>query len=210
MAGPRRRLLAAGVAHADRREASVHVQPVGGRLSLGEANASAAGAGGFGGLAVRASYATANLFQYDAQVSVLAGTAAFDQGRFVLSGSSTPIDAPFTLATQAVRLDAGATVRLGVRWIPTVRVAAGVQAVRRASPAVEFAGVTYLGADTGQAPSVAYNLVATATVGLDYRVTRRWIIGAAIGAAVAAPGLGPRWDTLDLTAHLGRYWYPRW
>ncbi|MEZ4400199.1 MAG: hypothetical protein R3B06_09280 [Kofleriaceae bacterium] len=144
-------------------------------------------------------------------MSVLAGTAAFDQGRFVLSGSSTPIDAPFTLATQAVRLDAGATVRLGVRWIPTVRVAAGVQAVRRASPAVSYQGVVFSGAtDTGQASSLSANVIATATAGLDYRVNRRWIVGAAIGGVAAIPGLGEAWRTFDGTVHAAYYWYPRW
>lgn len=204
-------VLAAGVAHADRREASLHVQPVGGLLSLGEANASGPGSGGFGGLAVRASYATANAFQYDAQATVAYGSASFDQGEFHLGGSATPTLAPFTMATQAVRLDAGVTLRLGVRWIPTLRVAAGVQGVRRASPAVTFAGVTYRGPDdTGQAASLGIGPVATATAGLDYRVDRRWIVGAAVGAVAAVPGLGDGWRSLDLTVHAARYWYPRW
>lgn len=202
-------IAATGTAtRADRREASVHVQAVGGVASVGHDAAEATGSGGLGGLAVRASYATKNEFQYDAQLSVLYGRAAFDAGTFRLGGGA-PTVAPFVVSGVVARLDAGVTLRLGVRWIPTVRLAAGVQAVRRGSPVVTVGGVEFSGDDTAPA-AVSANLIGSATVGLDYRVDRRLIVGAAAGATAAVPGLRDAWREATITIHVARYWYPRW
>ena len=103
----------------------------------------------------------------------------------------------------------GVTLRLGVRWIPTVRLAAGAQVVRRGSPVVMVDGVTFTGEDTAPA-SLSVNLVGTATVGLDYRVGRRMIVGASVGTTVSVPGLGDAWREATLTLLVARYWYPRW
>ncbi|MBK7823511.1 MAG: hypothetical protein IPJ61_21225 [Tessaracoccus sp.] len=201
---------AASVARADRREASVHVHALGGLLSLGDAASTDAGSGAFGGLAARASYATANSYQYDAQLTLGYGRASFDRGDFMLGGS-TAVEAPFTVAAQAARLDGGVTLRLGVQWIPTVRVAVGVQGVRHASPVVTFGGLEYSGeAETGQAASLALNLVGSATLGLDYRVNRRLIVGAAAAATASVPGVGEPWREAGVTVHAAYYWYPRW
>jgi hypothetical protein len=191
-------------ARADRRETSLHAHVIGGALAL--ADHGETGSGGWGGLAVRASKATHNSFQYDAQLTLGYGAASFDEGTFPLQGGA-PVMAPYTMATQMVRLDAGITLRLGVRWIPTVRVAAGVQGTRRASPVVTYNGIEFSGDDSGQAPQYAANLVGSATVGLDYRWNRRLIVGAAAGAAAAVPGLGDAWRSVDVTAHAAYYWY---
>lgn len=193
-------------AHADRRETSVHAHVVGGALALADHDAT--GSGGWGGLAVRASKATHNSFQYDAQLTFGYGAASFDEGTFALQGG-TLVMAPYTMASQMARLDAGVTLRLGVRWIPTVRVAAGVQGTRRASPVVTYNGIEFSGDASGQAPQLTANLVGTATVGLDYRWNRRWIIGAAAGAASSVPGLGDAWRSVEVTAHAAFYWYAR-
>ena len=195
-------------ARADRREASVHVHAIGGAASMEDDAATEPGRGAVGGLAMRASYATRNVWQYDAQLSVLYGRAAFDAGTFRLGGAA-PTTAPFVMSSVVTRLDAGVTLRLGVRWIPTVRLAAGVQAVRRGSPVVTVGGVEFAGDDTAP-PSLAANLIGSATIGLDYRVDRRLIVGAAVGGTVAVPGLGDAWREATITIHVARYWYPRW
>ena len=199
-------IATAAQARADRRETSLHAHVIGGALALDDHGE--AGSGGWGGLAVRASRATRNSFQYDAQLTLGYGAASFDQGTFPLQGGA-PMMAPYTLATQLAHLDAGVTLRLGVRWIPTVRVAAGVQGTRRASPVVTYNGTEFSGDASGQAPQYAANLVGSATVGLDYRWNRRWIIGAAAGAASSVPGLGDAWRSVEVTAHAAFYWYAR-
>lgn len=118
-------LAPAAIANADRREASVHVHAVGGPLSMeDDASTAGAGTGALAGLAVRASYATRNAWQYDTQLTLGYGRASFDAGQFLLGGG-TPMTVPFTVSSQLARLDAGVTLRLGVRWIPTVRLAVG-------------------------------------------------------------------------------------
>ena len=93
-------LAPAAVAHADRREASVHVHAVGGPLSMeDDASTAGAGTGALAGLAVRASYATRNAWQYDTQLTLGYGAASFDQGTFALQGGA-PVMAPYTLASQ--------------------------------------------------------------------------------------------------------------
>lgn len=199
--------LSARPVHADRREASLHAHLVGGAVTLGDDRGD--GSGIAGGIAVRASYATTNLFQYDAELSLLAARASFDSATFAPAGRP-PVTGPFTRSAQATRLDAGVTFRLGVRLIPTARLAAGIQAVRRGAPTVDLGTTTAEGEDaTGVAADFGLNVVGTATVGLDYRVNRRVIIGAAAGAAIAAPGIGPTWRSFDVTVHGAWYWYPR-
>lgn len=199
--------LGVGAAQADRREASLHAHLVAGAVTLGDDRGD--GSGAVGGVATRTSYATSNLFQYDAELSVLAGRASFDSATFAPPGRPS-VTGPFTRSAQAARLDAGVTFRFGVRWIPTARLAAGVQLVRRGAPTVDLGTTTAEGEDaTGVPADVTLNLIGTATLGLDYRINRRVIIGAAAGTVLGAPGVGPTWRSFDVTVHGAWYWYPR-
>lgn len=202
--------LGASTARADRREASLHVHAVGGLASVGDADAAAPATAPLGGLAVRASYATHNAFQYDGALTLLAtGGAGFPSATFTPPGRP-PLTGTYTLATQLARLDGGVTLRPGVVWIPTVRLAAGVQARRRGGPVVESGGMEVSGeALTGRGSDLGVDVVGIATVGLDHRVSRRLIVGAAAGASYAAPLRGEAFRTLELTLHVSRYWYPR-
>lgn len=202
-------LATTALAHADRREASVHTHAVGGAVTMADdASTAGDGSGALAGLAVRASYATRNDWQYDTQLTLGYGRASFDAGQFLLGGG-TPMTVPFTVSSQLVRLDAGVTLRLGVRWIPTVRLAVGAQAVRRGSPVATSGGFEFSGDDTAPA-SLSANLIGAATVGLDYRMNRRTIVGVAVGATASIPGVGDTWREATLTVHAARYWYPRW
>jgi hypothetical protein len=198
------------VAAADRREASVHAHLVGAFLNAGdEASVNGGrGSGPLGGLAVRASFATRNSYQYDVALSLLAGRASFDQGVFTPMGMPSRTG-PFTVATQAARLDGGVTVRLGVRWIPTVRVAAGLQARHRGAPVVTVGGIEINESMTGRSADLQLDAVGVADVGLDFRVNRRVIVGAAAGASYAVPIGGEAFRTVEVTAHAAYYWYPR-
>lgn len=198
-----------GLARADRREASLHAHLLGALASAGDEATSGTGSGPFGGVAVRASYATRNSYQYDVALSFLAGTAHFDEGTFT-PPDQPPRTGPFTVASQAVRLDGGVTLRLGVRWIPTLRLAAGLQARHRGVPVVTVGGIEITGAMTGRSADLQLDAVGVADLGLDYRVGRRLIVGAAAGASYAVPLGGEPFRTLEVTAHAAYYYYPRW
>ncbi|MBE7449760.1 MAG: hypothetical protein HS111_12930 [Kofleriaceae bacterium] len=202
--------LGASAAHADRREASLHAHAVAGLATAGDAAAAEDGSAPLGGLAVRASYATHNAFQYDAALTLLAtGGAGFPSATFTPPGRP-PLTGAYTVATQLARLDGGVTLRPGVVWIPTVRLAAGVQARRSGGPVVESGGMSVSGeALTGRGSDLGVDVVGVATVGLDHRVNRRLIVGAAVGASYAVPLGGEAFRTLEVTLHVSRYWYPR-
>lgn len=199
-----------GPAHADRREASLHAHLIGGLATSADAAASSSASTPLGGLAVRASYATTNAFQYDAALSLLAtGGAGFPEATFAPPGRP-PVTGAYTVAQQLARLDGGVTVRPGVVWIPTVRLAVGVQARRAGGPVVTSGGMEITGRDrTGRGADLGVDAVGVATVGLDHRVNRRLLVGVAAGASYAVPLGGEAFRTLELTVHVSRYWYPR-
>ena len=198
-------LGAGSVAHADRYEASLHAHLVGGAAAVGDRAAADAAIAPFGGVAVRASYARANLMQVDAQLTVATtGPARFDRGAFRFSGE--PVIAPFSIVTRLVRFDLGATVRFGVRVVPTARLAIGVEERFGAAPIVELDGARRDDAD-GRTGDRAIDLVGVAAVGVDYRVGPRLIVGGAIGATAA---VAKDWQTVEATVHVAYYWYPLW
>lgn len=200
----------AGVAHADRREASLHAHAVAGLATTTDPAATRSASAPLGGLAVRAGYATHNNFQLDVAIAVLAtGGAGFSGGTFQPTGRP-PVSGPFAVTTQVVRLDGGVTTRLGVVWIPTLRLAGGFAGRHRGAPVVSSGGVEVSGVDaTGRGGALQLDLVATATAGLDRRLGRRCIVGAAIGGSVALPLGGESFRTIEATFHAAYYWYPR-
>lgn len=201
---------AVGVAHADRREASLHAHVVGGLAATTDAASPGSARAPLAGLAVRAGYATRNHVQLDTSLAIFAtGGAGFRDGSFQPAGRP-PVSGPFTLATQVARVDVGATARLGVVWIPTLRLAGGVQGRHRGAPVVSSGGVEVSGVDaTGRGGALRLDLVATASAGIDRRLSRRCIVGAAIGGSMALPLGGESFRTFEATIHAAYYWYPR-
>lgn len=202
------------IAHADRREASIHAQLVAGVATTGYATGNGAAPSAsalMGGLGVRASYATHNDYQYDAALTLLTTSgAAFDAATFT-PPNRAPLTGPFTAATQLARLDAGTTLRLGVAYIPTARLAFGAQTRRLGAPTVMVGGEDFRGAArTGRASEYMLDLVGVASIGFDHRINRRLIIGAAIGASYAVPLGGEAFRTVEIMIHVSRYHYPRW
>lgn len=223
------RVIGLGLAHADRREASVHAHAIGGIATLGDPAAGGVRARTpLAGLAARASYATHNHFQYDATLAVLATTGArFPSGTFTPAGRP-PVVGPFTVASQLARVDAGVTLRLGVAWIPTVRVAGGLAVRRHGAPAVAISdpgggGVVSGPEATGRRGALAADLSAGVALGVDHRIDRRFIVGAAVGGVAsrsiwaasssssdgANGAAGGALRSFEATVHAAYYWYPR-
>lgn len=199
--------LASAPAHADRREASLHAHLVGGVARTGDVDGGDADASSaLSGVAVRASYATRDLFQYDVALTVLRhGDAEFPDHTFMPAGQP-PVSGAFHVGAFATRVDAGVTFRLGVRWIPTVRLAAGAQLRRVGEAVVDSPAGTVIGRD----PRLELAGVGLVALGLDHRVNRRLIVGAAASGVLALPIDGAGSTSLEVTAHAAYYWYPRW
>ena len=62
--------------------------------------------------------------------------------------------------------------------------------------------------DHGAAMSV--DLTATARLGFDYRINRRWIAGLTVGATQAIPFGGPSFQSVEGQLEVAYYWYPLW
>ena len=194
-------------AAADRREASLHAHLVGGVVRTADADAGDVTAiAPVAGLAVRASYATRDSSQYDVALTLLrVGDATFPEHTFMPAGRP-PVTGPFHVGALTTRLDAGVTLRLGVRWIPTARLAAGVQ-LRRTGDAVVDSPA---GAVVGRGAALAVDAVAATSIGLDHRLNRRLIVGVAAGGALAVSLDGTLTASVEGTVHAAYYWYPRW
>lgn len=202
-------VLGAGrIAYADRYEASLHAQVVGGAAAVGDAASADSTVAPLAGVGMRASYTRSNALQYDAQLT-LAGTGAatFDRGAFRFAGEA--VTAPFSVVTRLVRLDLGVTLRLGVRVIPTARLALGVEERFRGAPVVQLDGARRDDAD-GRPGDRATDVVGIAAVGVDYRFGPRLIVGGSIGGSAAVVPVAPRWLTVEATVHVAYYWYPLW
>src|SRR5262249_31093466 len=129
-------VASSSTARADQDEASAHVQLVGGLARLGDdASTNPPATAPLLGLEGRASYAFSDWYQLDTALTVAgSGSAHFDFGTFDPPGPPPKVMGAFRVTQQLVRLDVGATLRLGVRFIPTLRVAIGAEGRRVSSP----------------------------------------------------------------------------
>jgi len=201
-------VAAPAIARADADEASLDVHLVGGVAQAGDADAEGeeVATAPLAGLTGRFSYATSDWFQYEAALTVAGtGDASYEMGSFA-PPDAPPVTGPFSVATHLARLELGATVRLGVRYIPTLRIFAGAQGRHRTGALVDIMGADREGRDA----EWGADLVGGGEVGLDYRINRRLVIGAALGATYALPLGGESFRTFEGFAHASYYWYPRW
>ena len=190
-----------GLAIGDAEEASVHGETMAGLALAGDPLADdETDTIAVGGIGARLSYATSDWFAYEAKLGLWqSGPANFAA---VDSGAN---HGDLERKSRLYRASAGATARLGVRFIPTFHLGAGVQARQFISG--------YLRDDTGLAidtvpGELAFDLVITAKLGFDYRINRRLVCGLGVEAT---HGFGETsFDVIAGAVNLAYYWYPRW
>jgi len=195
---------AAGVARADRYEASIHVQPTGGLAWVRDRDASEAATVPSAGLSVRATYGLRNWLAIEVELGGAAlGTAQFTDVPITIGGGQ-PAVVDIERATRTGRATAAATLRLGVAWIPTVTVGLGGLARWQGDGIVVGEGTQVDGREAG----LSADGIGFARVGLDHRINRRLVVGVSVGAShtIRSPTIA----SVDGTLGLAYYWYPGW
>lgn len=198
-------LARAPQASADSDEASAHGQVIGGVVRATEGGA--VGVGSILGVGGRFTLARSDLWAFEVQGMGLRAAPRFD-GMTIVTGG-TPITGTLDRTYLGGRLELGAHLRFGARWIPTLHAAIGVQA--------RWAGETSLRDSSGMAltgvgATSSTDITAALSVGVDRRLGRSLVVGVSLGGVHAFPiaGDGGGFDALELTAHVAGYWYPGW
>lgn len=160
---------------------------------------------GLGSGVLRVTYATHDWFAYEASVSFARTTSA----RFA-DVTWRGADGDMLRAWNLGRVQAGARARLGARYIPTIHGFLGGQlrSASRARFASDYVAV-------GPEPRRQWELIAGVGVGLDYRLSARWLVGGDVTLLQAFdPGGGPEGAlplrSLEGAVYVGYAWYPRY
>lgn len=187
-------------AAADRYEASIALRPHGGTAWVSEDGAAAARVPGVG-CAVRATYGVRDWLALEAELGGVAlGQARYEDVMVSIDGAPAQPQT-ITRTTHTTRLAVGVNARLGVAWVPTVGIGVGAQPTFRGDALIEGAGLV----PDERASAVEIRPLVFARVGLDRRLSARWVVGVDVRAAHDG-SIG----TLDVGIALARYWYPSW
>lgn len=198
---------ASAPAAADRYEASFTVRPTGALARIDDDGVAAPAVVAGGGGAVALSYGLRNWLDLGGELAAIATTRARYDSAIVEVGGS-PTTGTLTRTTRVVQARVGATLRLGVAWVPTLHLAVGVGGRQRTAPTLEVSGDTVAPDDPG--PGFVLDLLATIRIGLDHRLTRRWTIGVAAGATEGLGINAPSLQLVEADLHLVYTWYPLW
>lgn len=199
-------VIGARGAWADADEASANVHLVGGLARLGDDQAGSDATVPLVGVAGRFTWATSDLYAYD--VSISAAQAAEARWTDVTATyRASTVRGDLARSMRLGRLDAGVTLRLGARWVPTLHAGLGVQ--------TRILGASVVTTDDGahaviDDATVALDLTGTLLIGVDYRLGKHWIIGLALGGTQAVPLNGGAYSAFEGLVHASWYFYPRW
>jgi hypothetical protein len=187
--------------HADADEASLDVEAIGGVARLEDGLAKKTASGPLVGLGGRFTFARSNLLQWEGRVAV--ATAAADYvGLKDIDVGGVPRTGDLTRRTTVARLELGATLRFGVRFVPTLHLGVGAQARMRSTGALNGVAV-----DSG---GTSADLIGAGAVGFDYRFGPRTVAGVSLGATIAVPLGSTAYQAIEGGVHFAHYWYPRW
>lgn len=104
----------------------------------------------------------------------------------------------------SLRITAGASLRFGVEWVPTLTAQVGYQ--RRMF--MKAALVDAAGFETDTIDTAGLNdLLVLGGVGLDYRLNARWAIGGSIQVVHAFSLDGNSFDSIEVPLHVAYYSY---
>ena len=200
-------------ARADRYEATLVVRPTGtiGRVAEdvgGNGSAVVASAYG-GGLDVGLSYGLRNWLDFGVELGAAGfARATYDPATVMIS--SRPHTGQIERTTREAQLRAGATLRLGVAWIPVFYVGVGV-GVRPQSAATmerDDQGTAVGLTPDDMSAGMSFDIVAATRIGFEHRFDSRWTAGLSLGASHAI-GLGaPSLDILSAGVSVACSWYP--
>ena len=188
--------------HADAEEASLFVHAVSGAGMLGDPATPGTRTLPFAGTALRFTYATHDVFAYEAELawSRTADVAVFENVMF--EGFTGDLERVSYLG----RLQAGVRLRLGARYIPTVHLAAGVMAHAAMRSHFVLPGSVVV---EGPGFALGWAPMASAGLGFDYRINARWAAGTSVSAlSTLVPGDG--FHSIEGELHVSYVWYPHW
>jgi hypothetical protein len=143
-------------------------------------------------------------------VTAAISEAHYDQATLMIA--TNPMPGSYRRTTRTAQLRGLATLRLGVRWIPTLQLGIGAGArLRTAAIArtASFQGEILVVPDDQDA-EISMDMIAAVRIGFEHRFARRWSIGVSAGATECF-GLGrPDIQFVDAAISLGYRWYPLW
>jgi hypothetical protein len=206
--------LGGGQARADRYEATLVVRPTG---TLGRVAEDVGGSAGSpvvasvygGGLDVGLSYGLRNWLD----VGLELGGAGFAQATYdpaTVMISNRRHTGQIERTTRDAQLRAGATLRLGVAWVPTFYVGVGVGGRQKtaATMARDDQGTAVGLTPDDMTAGMSFDVVAATRIGFERRLDARWTVGLSAGASHSI-GLGaPSLDTLSAGVSIACSWYP--
>lgn len=191
-------------ARGDEHEAELGAFATGGMARVAEKGARDADTVPTVGVGARLSYGVRDWLAVEGHVSIAnLGQAEYQDMTVSIAGGASR-DGDLTRTTRTVRAVGGAQFRGGVAWVPTAFLGAGMQGRWQGAAAFSATG----GTPDGYDDTLAIDVVATARVGLDRRLGRRWVVGAAVGVTHAFPLGGPAFDVVEGGLSLGAFWYP--
>ena len=205
--------LGADEARADRYEATLVVRPTGtiGRVAedVGSDGAPMVASVYGGGLDIGLSYGLRNWLDVGGELGAAGFThATYDPAAVGLMGGA--LTGRVERTTRAAQLRAGATLRLGVGWVPVLYLGLGVGGRQRTDGTIvrDDRGHAYGVPADGMAAGVSLDVVMAGRAGLEHRLDRRWTVGVDASASHAI-GIGsPSLDTVSASVSLSYTWYP--
>lgn len=206
----------AQVAVADRYEATLSVRPVGAMaritedVSVDERSAVVASTRGGGG-EVGLAWGLRNWLDLEGDLVAAGFTQVmYDPATVAVTGSVAT--GRLIRTTRIIQLRAGATLRLGVAWVPTVHLGLGIggRALTAAALHDEEHGRTVDITPDGMDAGFPIDVIAIVRVGFEHRFDQHWSAGVAAEAAHAI-GIGtPPLDLVAASISLSYTWYPGW
>ena len=198
-------------ARADRHEASIAVRPAGQLARIADRGTGELAVVRGGGLTGGLSWGLRNWLDLGGELAVSSfGEATYELA--TLPVQANPWTGSLSRRTQIMQLRGVATLRLGVRWVPTIQLAAGAGARRRSAARLqtEVSQMQLALVPDGEDAELALDLVAALRIGLERRLTRHWTIGASVGG-VHCLGLGtPDMQFADASISISYNWYHLW